>query len=548
MCQKRGGILVISFTIIFMLLISRLFYLQIFKGKSLAKASWAQRITNLEIDSSRGNIVDRNLIPFTNRTQKYTITLKPLQLRENEEELLRVCNLLDLNFNMIKREIDVKSIPLLFETDKSTKDKIMEINPQGISVINSLNRYDKNSLAKHILGYVNKADRIGQTGVEKLYESILKQEIENSVGVVTDAQNQLVEGIGYRIKKAEEKNSKLNIKLTLDYHLQRIVEETMEKNNITGAVIIEDVYNGDILAIASKPDYDQSDIEEYLNSPNNELFNRAVASYSLGSIFKIIDLACIFEAGETLPEEYFCTGSIKVDNNEFKCSSYEIGGHGLIDSKKAFSVSCNPYFIDLGMLIGYRNLVDMAQKFGIGKTTGIIEQGIAESSGNLPDISSYYSNGDIGNISIGQGEIMATPLQVANIVATVANGGIKNKVNILDSVIDDDGSKVRELKVRKWERIISKNSAEKIKKMMEEVTKSGTGIEAGISRWGGSGGKTGSAETGQPGIVHAWFAGYFPIRNPRYSMAVFVENGQYGGKVAAPIFSEIASEIMKLGY
>lgn len=548
MCSKRGGLLLILFTSLFLILISRLFYLQVYKGETLAKASWGQRVTNLELDSTRGNITDRNLIPLTNRTNKYIAALKSLHFRDNEEELKKVCQILGLNFNMVKREVQIKSVPLLFEIDEKIREKIFDSDINGVSVIISLKRYDNNSVAKHILGYLNKADGVGQTGVEKLYESILRQERENSVGVVTDAQNQLVEGIGYRIKKAAEEKSRLNIKLTIDYHMQRIVEDVMEKKNMAGAVIIEDVYSGDILAIASKPDYDQNNIEQYLNSPNNELFNRSVASYNLGSIFKIIDLAYAFENNISLTEDYECTGSINVDGNEFKCSSYEDGGHGVVDVEKAFSMSCNPYFIKLGIDIGYRELISMAQKFGLGSPAGILAQGMAESEGNLPDINRYYSRGDIANISIGQGEIMATPLQVVNIVATVANGGIKNNTNILDSVIDDEGRKVRELRIRKWERVISNRTADRIKRLMEEVTRSGTGTEANLLLWGGSAGKTGSAETGRENVVHAWFAGYFPARNPRYAMVVFVEEGQYGGKVAAPIFSDIASEIIQMGF
>ncbi|HHW31325.1 MAG TPA: penicillin-binding protein 2, partial [Clostridiaceae bacterium] len=523
MCPKRGGVILILFTSLFLVLISRLFYLQVYKGEALAKASWRQRVTNLELDSTRGNITDRNLIPLTNRTNKCIAVLKSLYFRENKEELKKVCEIMGLDFNMIKREIEIKSVPLLFEIDEEIREKILNMDTGGVSVINSLKRYDKNSVAKHILGYLNKADGVGQTGVEKLYDDILRQKRENSLGVVTDAQNQLVEGIGYRIKKAAEEKSKLNIKLTIDYHMQRIVEEVMEKKNMAGAVIIEDIYSGDILAIASKPDFDQNNIEHYLNSSNNELFNRSVASYNLGSIFKIIDLACAFENEISLPEEFECTGSINVDGNDFKCSSYEDGGHGFIDLEKAFSLSCNPYFIKLGIDIGYRELIRMAQKFGLGSPSGILAQGLAESSGNLPDINSYYSRGDIANISIGQGEIMATPLQVVNIVATVANGGIKNNTNILDSVIDDEGRKVRELKIRKWERVISNRTADRIKRLMEVVTRNGTGIEANLLLWGGSAGKTGSAETGRENVVHAWFAGYFPVRNPRYAMVVFVE-------------------------
>lgn len=548
MSQKKNMIVFTFFFIMFMVLIVRLFYFQIVTGKTLSKSASAQRITNLEIEKPRGDIVDRNLIPLTNRSRKFSIVLKPLCLKDNEDGLRKVSDVLGLDFSKVKREIEVKREPILFETDEKKKDLIMDLNIYGVSSINSLRRYDGNSVAKHILGYLNRIDQVGEAGIEKFYEDVLKHDRENTVGVITDARNNLVQGMGYRIFTHDGNYKKLSVKLTLDYHIQRIAEDVMDRNNITGAVVIEDVYSGDIVAMVSKPDFEQDYVERYLHSDRNELFNRAVASYNLGSIFKIIDAALIFESGEQPEKEFFCSGSIKVGGKEFRCTSYEKGGHGIINLTQAFAESCNPYFINEGLKIGYRNLIRKAASFGIGSITGVKEQGIAESAGNLPNIDSYYSSGDIANISIGQGDIMATPLQVANLAATVANGGIKNRVNIVDSIIDDDGNKVRDLRVKEGKRIISKDVAEKIKQLMEEVTNTGTGTRANLDQYGGAGGKTGSAETGSKGVVHAWFAGYFPRRSPKYSIAVFAENGQYGGQVAAPIFAEIAEEIMKKGY
>ena len=116
--------------------------------------------------------------------------------------------------------------------------------------------------------------------------------------------------------------------------------------------------------------------------------------------------------------------------------------------EKAFAVSCNSYFINLCQKTGYRNLIEMAQKFGLGQETGIGSQGIAEARGSLPPKDSYYSRADIANLSIGQGMLLATPLQVADMVATVANGGIRNRVNIVDSIIDSDGNIIKNLRVK----------------------------------------------------------------------------------------------------
>jgi penicillin-binding protein 2 len=548
MPQKRYYILFTIFFAVFVLLAGRLFYFQIVSGAKLSKSASAQRVTNLEIDRPRGDILDKNLIPLTNRSRKFSIVVKPLYLRGNEDGLRRVCAMLGRDFNKLRREVEIKREPMIFETDEITKDLILSLGINGVSAINSLKRYDDKSVARHVLGYLNSIDQVGEAGIEKVFEDVLRYDKKNSVGVVTDARNNLVEGMGYRMFVRDGANKKLNVKLVLDYHIQKIAEEVMNKNGVNGAVVIEDVYNGDIVAMVSKPDYEQDRVERYLESPQNELFNRAVASYNLGSIFKVVVAALMLESDMNPNEEYYCPGFIKVGEIEMRCSSYEKGGHGVVDLKKAFAESCNPYFINAGIKLGYKDLVLKAQSFGLGKATGIKDQGIAEAAGNLPDPDSYYSNGDIANISIGQGTVMATPLQVADIVATIANGGIKNKVNLLDSIVDESGNKIRDLKVKRGSRVISTEVSDKLKQLMEEVIITGTGTQANVEEYGGAGGKTGSAETGDPDIVHAWFAGYFPRLSPRYSMSVFVENGQYGGRVAAPIFAEIAAEIMEKGY
>jgi len=541
---------IVIFSIIFMLFVFltvRIFYFQVCIGKNLSKAAIVQRTANSDIEKPRGDIVDRNLIPFTGRIRKYSIVLKPFYLRDNEEDLYKACEVLGLDFYKIKREIEIKREPIFFETDEEKKNAIVAMQLKGVSAINSLKRYDDNSVARHILGYLNGVDGTGEAGIEKFYEDVLKYDREESVSVTMDAKNNLVQGLGYRLLKLPGDNRKLDVRLTLDYHIQRIVEDVMDDAGITGAVVIEDVYNGDIVAMASKPDFMQNEVGKYLQSPKNELFNRAVASYNLGSIFKIVDAALMFETGQNINEEYNCAGSIKINEKEFRCYTYEKGGHGPVDLSRAFALSCNPYFINAGIKIGYRNLIEKAGSFGIGRTTGVRDQGIDEAAGNLPSPDSYYSDGDIANISIGQGKVMATPLQVADIVATVANGGIKNRINIVDSIIDDEGNKVRDLRVKEGTRIISKEVADRIKELMEEVTGYGTGTKANIDRYGGAAGKTGSAETSRKDVVHAWFAGYFPKMNPKYSVAVFVEGGRSGGDVAAPIFARIAEEIMKKG-
>jgi peptidoglycan glycosyltransferase/penicillin-binding protein 2 len=475
-----------------------------------------------------------------------------MQVNTGSVEFKSLCNLLCLDFATVMEELEGGWEPVIIDTDSETGKLVSEKSLNGVSVIHTLKRYDENSLAAHVLGYLNGIDDIGETGIEKFYNDVLENGSKSIVAAITDARNNIIEGTGYRILEIKPKTTRLNVKLTLDYHIQGIVESVMEENRISGAVVIEDVYNGDIVALASKYDFDQNVVSRYLHSPRNELFNRAVASYNLGSVFKIIDVAAMLENRIEDPGPYYCSGYIEIGNIRFKCAAYDRGGHGLVNLDSAFAHSCNAYFINLGIKIGYRNLIRTASVLGLGMPTGIGEQGVNESSGILPELGKYHSYGDIANISIGQGEIMATPVQIADITATIANGGIKNRVNIVDSIADDDGNIIRNLRVNEGTRVIAKDTADKIKKLMEKVVDSGTGSSIDLEQYGGAAGKTGSAETGQfidgVNVVHAWFAGYFPRRAPRYSVAVFIENGRYGSKAAAPIFEQIAERVLKAGF
>jgi len=547
MFHERYRKVISAFLFLFVALAIRLAYIQLYKGESLYRAATAQRINDFNIEKPRGDILDRNGIPFTNRNEKFYVVLKPFYLKGRDDELKKVCSLLKLDFTAVKSEVESKKAPLVFETGEAAKNAVMGLRLQGVSAINSLRRYDTSGIAAHVIGYLNGVDQTGEAGIEKYYEDALAYDKKNSIGIVTDARNNIMQGLGYRLFKRKGENEKLNVKLTLDYHIQKIAEDVMEEKGIKGAVVIQDVLSGDILAMASKPGFDQSRVEYYLDSHNNELFNRATASYNLGSIFKIVDAALIIENEDNPWREFFCPGYIDVGDIIFKCPSFEEGGHGWVNLEEAFAHSCNPYFIDASIRTGYHKIIEKAREFGLGECTGIWEQGVSESAGNLPDYDAYYSDGDIANIALGQGEIMATPLQVSNMVATIANGGIRNRPNIADSIIDEEGNKVRELKKREWKRVVSKETADKLKVLMEEVTTSGTGYRASLKEYGGSGGKTGSAETGRRDVVHAWFAGYFPKTNPKYSMAVFIENGKSGGSAAAPVFEEIAERIMTKG-
>ncbi|MDF2986456.1 MAG: cell division protein FtsI/penicillin-binding protein 2 [Eubacterium sp.] len=549
---KRIRILLFIFLTLFACLFTRLFYLQLIGGGTLSREASAQRVNNIQIESARGDFIDKNGIRLTSRTPKVTAVLKPAMLRDQPQVVEQLCQILGLDPEKTKDNIQRRNTPVLVEVDKETKALLTSMDIEGISFVNSLSRYNTDTKAKHLLGYLNKVDNIGSNGLEKLFEKTLNFGKEDSIAVITDGGNELLTGLGYRIIKAEDKkNSKLDIKLTIDYHIQDIIEKALDSRGLTGAIVVEDVKTGDIAGICSKPDFDPNDIEKYLSNNKRPLFNRAVAQYNMGSVYKLVDLAAIFELQPDYNMVFSCPGYIQIADTEFKCSSYEKGGHGTVDINTALAKSCNAYFINMSLDLGADPILNMCKTLGLGENTGLTKQGIPEAKGIIPVKDDLKNPGDIANMSIGQGQIMATPVQVADLVATIANGGVKNSVNIVDSIVNSGGNKVRDLKNTSSQRVLSKTTADRILALMEGVVSDGTGTKANLDAYGGAGGKTGSAETGQfidgEKIIQAWFAGYFPAKSPKYSVVVFIEDGKSGGEAAAPIFAEIGTEIMKLG-
>jgi len=330
---KRNKIILAVFTLSIILLFSRVIYIQFILGEKLFIQATAQKVSELTVDVPRGNILDRNLIPLTNRKKKVDVVIQPLYLKDNSSDLQKISNILGLNFNEIKRQVEIKKEPIKITIDENKKETLIKEKVQGI------------------LGYLNKIDIRGETGIEKAYDSYLKLNSKSSVAVITDARDNPVKGLGYRFINSAKTGKMLNVKLTIDYNIQKTAEEVMDKYNLKGAVVIEEVSSGDIVAMVSKPDFNPNEIEKYLDSPDNELFNRAVASYNLGSIFKIIDLACAYSKNINPSMYYFCPGYVILGDKEFRCSAYGKGGHGLIDLHEAFASSCNPYFIELGIKI-----------------------------------------------------------------------------------------------------------------------------------------------------------------------------------------------------
>ncbi len=481
--EKRSKFMLKAIIFIFVILILIILKIIVFDKSKYLTAATNQHINEQSVKLYRGMIYDKNLIPFVD------------------------CRSYILNHNNIKYNI--------------TK------------------RYDERSLARHLIGYVN-SENEGISGIEKKYNELLKTTGSFDFCNINNVNNSKIENLPTTLKNDDYTSN--GIKLTLDYHIQKIVENAFDKGEKQGAAVVMDIENFDIIALVSKPDFDQNNVEKYINQGGTELLNRATSAYNAGSIFKIITAAAALENQIASPDDlFYCNGYKKVGENLFGCNKKE--GHQSLTFDEAFAQSCNVCFYELALRLGKDKLYDTAKKFSLGEKLLNIE---GENAGSI-EMGSF--DADLANSAIGQGKILITPIQAANMAAIIANDGKQKSINFIDCVVDKTGHQMQSMRYKSEKQVISKETAQAIKNMMYHTVCDGTGILAFDQNFKICG-KTGSAETGweKDGslMVHGWFVGFYPYDNPKYAMAIFLENGQ-SGSYSAQIFLEIVGKICAFG-
>ncbi|MDD4570591.1 MAG: penicillin-binding transpeptidase domain-containing protein [Tepidanaerobacteraceae bacterium] len=519
--NKRIYFLFIWFASLSLILIFRLYYIQIFKGSFLKQEAFMQK-TGAITETARGDILDRNGKSLTGSYAADFAIISPNWLSVSEKQLLLEKNILtsldDNKINTIK--ITMENQEILNELNDKTP---------GVFIYNKSVRYGPKALATHTVGFQ------GQTGIEKAFDSLLESDVKRYI--ITDGLSQPIAGFAFNDKKSWP----WGIKLTLDKDIQKIIENVMDKRIETGAVVVMEANSGEILAMASRPNYKQFELKEYLNQENAPLVNRAIESYTPGSIFKIVILSAALEENLTdLDEVFYCSGFEKVGGNIFRCSSFEDGGHEEITLKDAMAFSCNSVFIQLGLRLGKDNILKYARLYGLGEKTfvGLPE----EKEGNIPEKKEIFYQ-DLGNISIGQGAIGISPIQAAQMILILVNDGVfKNPILIKEIIDQDRKEQPIGLSKQKTGRILSEETCRKVKETLEAATNYGTGKRANPQNKNQIGGKTGTAEV-ENNNSHAWFVGYYPVKTPELVISVLVERGGSGSIKAAPVFKEIVEKI-----
>ena len=526
----------------FIVLGFRLYWVQIIKYDDYCTEALKQRGEETNVYPDRGVIYDKNFIPLTNRDKIKTVFVfkDDIENNKNVEDFVLKYGDIDKEklSKFLKSSNKIMSVPL--SSSVSQKDI-----PKEVFILDKTLRYNEEGILSHVIGYVKESENKGESGIEKVFDDILKKEDSEDVYFELDGKRNVISGAGYAVNKSQDSGRPSSVKLTVDYHIQKIVENVMDDYKVNGAVIVTEVSTGDIVAMASRPNFNQNNIDTYLNKGNMEFFNKAVqVSYPPGSLFKIVVLlAGLQEDMNLVNKEFYCRGYEQINDLIIKCSKEE--GHGKINLKNAFAQSCNSVFIQIGERIGAKKIIEMAKKLGFGEkiNIGLVE----EIKGNLPEGRELIGPA-IGNISIGKGTIEVTPLQIANMITIVANNGVKKSLSIVDEIVTEDGYSVKKFNREDDVRIIEQKYCEIVRDYLNEVVISGTAKKANLEDIGGAGGKTGSAQAilnKQP-TIHGWFAGYFPRENPKYTVTILVEEGHSGSSSAVPIFEKIVRRIQEI--
>ena len=530
MVRKRGenGVIILTalFFVGFVTLIFR--YYSIAWQQKYVSAAQLEHTFTIDVGRTQGTIYDRDLRPVINaETELRAVAVPSLLDCEQTAEFA-------IDKEDFYKEFD-RGRPFVFRCS----EKALESN--GLTVFEVPVRYSEDQRAQHIVGYLS--EERGADGIEYAYDSILRNNFPvNSVSYDTDGFGRILKGSRKEVMRT--KTYKSGVVLTIDNDIQEICEKC-GSNIDTGAIVCADIKNGDILAMASFPDYDPENIEEALNDERSPLINRALYSYSVGSVFKLVTAAAALEQGLG-SHMYECSGNIDVEGRIFNC--HKLDGHGLQDMPQAMTNSCNTYFIDLARCLDIKEYRRMAAYLGFGKEAHLCS-GIIGSGGVLPTEKELSVPAELANFSFGQGKVTATPLQITQLTCAVAN---KGKMPILRLIkgLTPDGEKPVVEKSPLISEVMSEETAEKICDMMVLAVSENKNSKA-KSRLVGIGAKTSTAQTGHYNedgeeMCHAWITGFFPENDPEYAVTVLIENGGYGNDAAAPVFREIAEKITAL--
>ncbi|HEU5047072.1 MAG TPA: penicillin-binding protein 2 [Rickettsiales bacterium] len=566
--------------------LGRLYYLQFVRAAEYKTLAEGNRIKLQLIAPIRGLLLDRSGVPFAVNKKNFRLFLDTEANINRKQTLHNLAGLLDISQDKIDQVLtQAKSSryapPVLIKEhlsqDELAQFEFFKLNYPGIFLdIGQVRYYPFNESASHLIGYVGAIAKdetseedenaleylpdfkVGKNGVEKMLESDLR----GSAGVKQTEVN--VHGVAVRELSRKEGKPGKNTKLTVDSRLQEYAAARMAGQS--AAAVVMDVHNGNVLALASVPGYDPNSFShgitnsywgELRANPRNPLLNKAISGqYPPGSTFKASMGLAALEAKVVDQESVvYCNGSFMLGNHRFTC--WKPAGHGPMNLHGALKNSCDVYFYTMAQRLGIDKIAAMARRLGLGKTTGIGLSG--EKPGIVPDnnwkearYGQAWQGGDTINVGIGQGYVIATPLQLATMTARIANGGFAVSPRL---IVPETEPEIKPLGIAE-----------------DYIAAVCDGMNAVVNEQGGTAyahrikderflmaGKTGTSQVRKlirhgmdqnklpwEDRHHAWFIGFAPVHAPKYAAAVIVEHGGGGASAAAPVVSDLLLKIQSL--
>ena len=561
---NRRKILVV-FAVAFLVLlglIARLVYLMIFEAEYYQEKAEALHEREREIKAARGEIVDANGVVLATNKSVCTISVIHNQIKDPELVIEVLSNELDIDAALIRKRVEkVSSIERVkTNVEKEVGDRIREYNLAGVKVDEDYKRYyPYDELASKVLGFTG-GDNQGIIGLEVKYEEYLKG-INGTILTTTDARGIELEGIAEdRVEPVTGNTLQISLDYNIQSYAQQAAEKVMEEKEADKvSMIIMNPQNGEIIAMVNVPEFnlnepfelesvgiDSSGLsdEEKQNLLNQMWRNGCINdTYEPGSTFKIFTSTACLEAGTvSLADSFFCPGYYTVEDRKIRC--HKAGGHGSESFVEGVQNSCNPVFMNIGLELGTDRFYEYFQKIGLMKKTGVDLPGeaatITHKKENVGPV-------ELATMTFGQ-SFQITPMQLATMVSSVVNGGTRVTPHFGVRVLSEDGEMLETLQFEKEKNVISKETSETMRSILESVVAEGGGKKAYIEGYR-IGGKTATSQT-LPRSAHKYissFVGFAPADDPKVLAMVVIHNPQgiyYGGTIAAPVIKTVFENIL----
>ncbi len=567
--HRRGRIIQIGVGLLFLMLLGRLWFLQIAEGERFAAAAQANATRLERKPGPRGDILDRNGVMLATTRPKFVVSVHPDEFNIEGPEGRKLAECLhlpmeELELRLNADEPNYKMVRVAVDVPWEVLARLKEMQPwlPGVSVeLEQLRYYPQAKLGAHLLGTMGligedllrrepgiyySESRVGKSGLEKQYEEVLRGE-DGGLRIAVDASGNRI-----RMLSEDEPLKGSDLVLTINSKVQRAAEEALAGH--VGSAVALDPRTGEVLALVSQPAYDPNlfargirakEYQAILSDKRKPLLDRAVRAYPPASTFKIVTSLAGLVGGKITPGmSVYCTG--RLGSRGPRCWSR----HGYVTFDTAIAKSCDIFFYRVGQALGVDAIASMARRFGLGKETGIDLPG--EHGGTIPSEEwkrkyvkrdPIWRPGETLSTAIGQGYVECTPLQIASVTGAVAMHGRRYRPHLVKSIKTATGIKHIQPELISTTGVPDEYYA-KIVNALRLTVQAGTGRTAALPGID-IGGKTGTAEVTR-GAPHAWFVSVAPLNNPQIVCAVLVEHGRHGATAAAPVAKAMMAAYFKV--